>query len=212
MLDWHADRLMRLGVEELVVVTGFEHQRLEDQLAEWDLPEGFELTTAYNPEWEKSNGLSVLAGAERADGPFWLVMSDHLFAGGFVDEVHARRGEFEGETGAMLVVDSAIDAIYDVPDANKLRFDDGKLAAIGKELEEWDVADTGIFWCGEPFVAALAAERDRRGDCNTSDAMRRLDALGRVAYLDIEGRAWQDVDTPGAQAHAEKLIANGAMD
>lgn len=213
MLDWHADRLMRLGVEELIVVTGFENQALEAQLDAWDLPESFRLTTAFNPDWEKSNGLSVLAGACVADGPFWLVMSDHLFAGAFVDAVDARRDEFEERAGAMLVVDSDIDAIYDIPDANKLRFDEeGNLDAIGKELDVWDVADTGIFWCGEPFVRALEAERDARGDCNTSDAMRRLDASRQVVFVDIEGLAWQDVDTPGAQAHAEKLIAEGAMD
>jgi choline kinase len=211
MLDWHLDRLGRLGVRRLVVVTGYERDALEQQLRDWTLPEGMTLDTAFNPDWRGKNGLSVLAGAATIDGPFWLTMSDHLLSVSLIERVAAWADVFEGDAGVMLAVDSAIDQLYDVPDANKLRFVDGKLDAIGKEIEPFDVADTGLFWCGEGFVRALEAERDVSGDCNTSDAMRRLDARDGALYLDVEGLPWQDVDTPGARLHAEKLIAAGSM-
>ncbi len=211
MLDWHIDRLSRLGVRRLVIVTGFESEALEQQLRDWELPEGFQLDTTFNSAWEGKNGLSVLAGASAIDGPFWLTMSDHLLSVALVERAREWVETSDGSAEVMLVVDSSIELLYDVPDANKLRFRDGSLDAIGKEIGEFDVADTGLFWCGEGFVAALEAERAANGDCNTSDAMRRLDATSQAAYVDVKGAPWQDVDTPGAKAHAEKQIAAGEM-
>jgi 1L-myo-inositol 1-phosphate cytidylyltransferase len=211
MLDWHIDRLSRLGVTRLVIVTGFESDSLERQLQRWELPPGMVLDTTYNPEWRGNNGLSVLAGARVIDGPFWLTMSDHLLSVDLIEHVQGWAESFEQDAAAMLAVDSAVDQIFDVPDANKLRFEDGRLDAIGKDIAPFDVADTGLFWCGDGFVEALKVERDATGDCTTSDGLRRLDSSGQVAYVDVVGRKWQDVDTPGAQKHAEKLIAAGDM-
>ena len=41
----------------------------------------------------------------------------------------------------------------------------------------------------------------------TSDAVKRLEAAGRFAFPDILRFLWQDVDTPGAREHAEKLAS-----
>ena len=69
------------------------------------------------------------------------------------------------------------------------------------------MVDVGLFWCGSGFVQALKDEAASRGDCSTSDAVRRLDAAGEFLFWDVGDALWQDVDTPGARAHAEKLIA-----
>lgn len=211
LLDYHLDNFARLGVTDITVVTGFESEALMEQLEQWSVPRKIALHAAFNPDFESGNGQSVLAGVDTARErfgdsatPFWLTMSDHLFDPRIFDRL-ADDWQPDNDTGAMLAVDHKLDTIFDMPDANKLRTDDDTLVAIGKGLEQFDLVDVGLFWCGEPFVAALEAELEERGDCSTSDAMKRLAAHGQADFWDIGAYLWQDVDTPRAHAYAEGL-------
>jgi choline kinase len=211
LLDYHLDNFERLGVTDITVVTGFESEALMERLEEWSVPRQIDLHAAYNPDFESGNGQSVLAGVDAARRtlgedatPFWLTMSDHIFDPRLFDEL-ADSWEPADSAGVMLAVDFKLDAIFDMPDANKLRVVDGRLEAIGKELEDFDRVDVGLFWCDTPFVDALEAELAERGDCSTSDAMRRLAARGEARFWDVGEYLWQDVDTPEAHEHAERL-------
>ena len=180
LIDYHLANFHALGVDTVVIVTGYMHRELEDQLADWSLPEGMRFEFAYNPDFELSNGVSVLAGTRRFDGPFWLVMSDHIFEPKLFARLRDEAPRFEAEIDGMLGVDYKLDTIF-------------------------DSVDVGLFWCGEGFIEALEAETANRGDSNTSDAVRRLDAARRFEFWNVDDVLWQDVDTPGARAHAEKL-------
>lgn len=205
LLDWHLDNFLRAGVDDFIIVTGYEHQELQAILDGWPRPDGVSLRTAFNPEFELSNGISILSA--EASAPFWLVMSDHLIDPTLFERLPDWAAECERRgVGGSLAIDYDLDAIYDMPDANKLRRVDGHLDAIGKELDDFDCVDVGLFWCGEGFVRALEAERELRGDCNTSDAMRRLDGADAALFWDVGDAWWQDVDTPGAREHAETLV------
>ncbi len=145
----------------------------------------------------------MLAGLAHAQTPFWLTMADHVFDPSLFVALRPPQG-VEG----ALYVDHKLETIYDMPDATKVRLgEEGELEDIGKELEDFNVVDVGLFWCGPGFVRALEDERDARGDCSTSDAVRRLSAQRAFAFPDIGPATWQDVDTPGARAHAETLYA-----
>lgn len=206
LLDWHVDAFARAGVTDLIIVTGFNHEALTRTLQSWRLPAGMRVRTVFNAQFDLSNGVSILSA--NAQPPFWLAMGDHLIQPALFDTLPAVATRMAADDiGGALAIDYALADVFDMPDANKLRFDDGALAAIGKDLTEFDCVDVGLFWCDQPFLDALEAERAARGDCNTSDAMRRLDAAGRAAYWDIGDAWWQDVDTPGARAHAEQLVA-----
>ena len=214
MLDCHLENFRALGVEHITVITGYRHEVLEqavEALTEGDASEGVTIDFAYNPDFDRSNGLSVLAGVDGpSQTPFWLTMADHLFEPGMFEAIAS--GEIDSSCGdeiqGALFVDRKLDTIYDVPDATKVRFDDeGRLDAISKELDPFDAADVGLFWCGDGFAQALRDALEERGDCSTSDAVRALDAAGRFVYPDILHFLWQDVDTPGAREHAEKLAA-----
>jgi choline kinase len=203
MLGHHLEGLERLGVTTLTVVTGHANEELEAQLDAWSSP--IKIQYVYNPEYRKSNGLSVLAGANKIGGPFWLLMSDHLFEPALFDRLRQDAPRIEASQG-MLAIDLKLDTIYDMPDATKLQLED-HLVAIGKDIEPFNVVDAGLFWCGPGFVRALEQELELRGDCSTSDAVRRLDASREFLFWDVGPHLWQDVDTPGARAHAEGLLA-----
>ncbi len=216
LLDWHLDFFAELGVTDVTVVTGYENQALERQLGEHALPRGIELRCAYNADFDTSNGISVLAGVDQALEaidkqaclPFWLTMSDHVFDPALaktIEEAFVPRladARFEG----MLGVDKKLDTIFDMPDANKVAWAGGRFSDIGKQLEVFEMVDVGLFWCGTGFVEALRAEQNDRGDCSTSDAVRRLAEHDAFCFWDVGEHLWQDVDTPEARAHAESLV------
>lgn len=221
LFDRHLRNFARLGVEDVTVVTGYRHADLDREIRNWEAPGDIELHVAVNPAFDAGNGLSVIAGVDQARRnaevgaatPFWLTMSDHVFAPDIFDQLAERVETGEGALEGLLVVDRKLDQIYDLDDANKLRLGEGgELAAIGKDLDAFDTVDAGLFWCGEGFVEALDAERQARGDCSTSDAVRALADEERFGLFDLGEALWQDVDTPGAREHAESLAASDAFD
>ena len=211
LLAYHLDNFSRLGVDELVVVTGFEADTLRRRIDAFDTEGKIRIRCAFNPRFDARNGLSVLAGVDALDTPrpFWLTMSDHVFDPSLFSEIAAlwasrRHRRWQG----ALFVDRKLHTIFDMPDATKVRTDPDDFA-IGKELVRFDAVDTGLFWCAPGFVDALRAERARCGDCSTSDAVRRLVKKKRFGFVDIGEYFWQDVDTPEARDHAEMLIRTG---
>lgn len=215
MLQRHLANFEELGVTDVTIVVGWEHRALESALAAAPVPEGISLHTAINPAFEGNLGLSVLVGADQAmrntsidrPVPFWLTMSDHIYEPALFErlaEIFAERRPEDAE--AMLAVDGQIDELFDVPDATKLRVDDaGRVEEIGKRVDDFDWADTGLFWCGEGFVEALDDLRRQHGDgFKTAAAVHALDRRAALWLWDIGEARWQDVDTPEARRHAEE--------
>jgi 1L-myo-inositol 1-phosphate cytidylyltransferase len=215
LLDYHLDNFSALGVQQVTVVTGYRNDALAANLRRHSVPQGMTLKTAYNADFESSNGISVLAGVDEAIDnfgvdealPLWLTMSDHIFEPDlFVRLRDAFIGGDPPDCQGMLGVDHKLDTIFDMPDANKIGFANGQLSDIGKSLDVFEMIDVGFFWCNHGFVEALRAEKQRRGDCTTSDAVRRLAAEDAFCFWDVGECLWQDVDTPEAREHAKGLV------
>ncbi len=214
MLDHHMQNFARIGVTHLTVVTGFRHEALEAAVeAASAAQDNFTILTAYNSDFERSNGLSVLAGVEAARQhmpdalPFWLTMGDHLFEPKLFDQI-STQPDFDEAIHGALYIDRKLDTIFDVPDATKLRFgEDQSLDAIGKEIGEFNAVDVGLFWGREGFIESLQSALQSRDDCSTSDAVTTLERGGHFAFPDVGEALWQDVDTPEARAHAETLLS-----
>lgn len=213
MLEHHLDNFRMLGITTLSIVTGFRHEALELAIHEATNTDTqmMHVRTAYNKDFEGSNGLSVLASMSSLDEekhcPFWLTMADHLFEPALFTHIKNTPNLIPAHAHGALFIDRKLDTIYDMPDATKLWLDaQNHMLAIGKEIPQYNVIDVGLFWCDTLFLHALRREREVRGDCSTSDAVRRLNQDRCFAFLDVGHATWQDVDTPGAQAHAEQLI------
>jgi 1L-myo-inositol 1-phosphate cytidylyltransferase len=198
------DRFAEAGVARAVVVVGYraDEVRAGVEAADPPLPVAF----VENPRFLMSNGLSVLAARPAVGArPFFLSMADHVFETSLIRGLAAAPLPADG---LVLAVDRKLEAIYDMDDATKVRTADGRIAAIGKELPDFDAVDTGLFACTPALFEAIAAAAARRadGDCSLSDGVSAMVASGRARVHDIGPGRWQDVDTPGAVAHAEKLF------
>ena len=194
--------LEQSGLREVVVVTG--HCGAEVRAAlKGASGLGVGRRFVENPQWKLANGISVLAATEVLAEKYLLLMADHLFDPAMIAalrDVALAPGE------VVLAVDRKLDAIYDMDDATKVRLRGERIAAIGKDLTDFNGIDTGLFACSDALVARLSEVEARRGDCSLTAGMRLLIERGRLRALDIGAAWWQDVDTPGALAHGVRLL------
>ncbi len=194
--------LEQSGLREVVVVTGHCGADVRAAL-KGASGLGIGLRFVENAQWKLANGISVLAATELLAEKFLLLMADHLFDPAMIAalcSVSLSPGE------VVLAVDRKLDAIYDMDDATKVQLAGERVAAIGKELADFNAIDTGLFACSTALVAHLSAVEARCGDCSLTDGMRAVIEQGRLRAWDIGAAWWQDVDTPGALAHGMRLL------
>ena len=195
--------LQRAGIAEVVIVTGYKHEVIEQRLGEGQKL-GLQLRYVFNPAWQKRNGVSVYTAREcfAPDEPFLLMMSDHLFSAHMLTKLMAApvaAGEI------ALAVDPKISAIFDIDDAMKVVYEGEHIRNIGKTLATYNGIDCGLFKCTTGLFEALAAAMVE-GDCSLSDGCSRLIAAGKMKSVEIDEAFWIDIDTPEALAFAiEKL-------
>ena len=197
------------GIGEIVVVTGYLRERVEETVMALDGENGLKIRTVFNPRWDDlANGVSLLAAEPLVDGPFILTMSDHVYDASIVGDL-IRQGD-EGKA-VRLCIDRKLDRIFDMDDATKVKTELDRIVAIDKRLKDFNAVDIGLFLCNTDVFSALGEALEKNGDCSLSDGMRILGKNGRFGYFDIGGRYWQDVDTPEMLSHAEEMLATGGI-
>ena len=102
-------------VDELVVVTGYLAEELESELKRL-LADRVRLSFVHNHDWDRGNGLSVLAAREvlAREERFLLLMSDHLVEPELIRRVCLDPPN-PGE--CLLAVDCNIEEVFDLADA-----------------------------------------------------------------------------------------------
>src|SRR6267143_350832 len=163
LISYAIDSFDKAGVKTLHAVVGPNGDELAAAVAPL-LPAHMQFRAISNPNWQKRNGVSVLAAAGKVRTPFFLAMGDHLFEPSILDQLiaHADLDKLN------LAIDRKIDSIFDLDDAMKVRTEDNRIVAIGKKLEDFDAIDTGIFLCPEIMFDYL--RRALKGDdCSLAD-------------------------------------------
>ena len=204
LISYTLDALIRAGIKTVDFVVGYESGRMIEQVKQF-LPSDLTASFIENRDWQKQNGISLLAAAGHVSKPFLLTMSDHLFDGAMVDRLLD-----SSEPGFLNVaVDRKLDSIFDLEDAMKVQTCGDRITDIGKNLSHYDAIDTGLFVCPVEIFDYLerAKSGSRRNDCSLSDGVRIMAADDKVRAIDIGTAWWQDVDTPQMLRHAEKEMA-----
>jgi len=200
VFSYTIDALQRAEVENLYVITGYNSELLLAGLNRL-VPTSMKLRAIHNPEWQKQNGVSVLAARAQLSSPFLLMMGDHLF-GPLIIDLAIRESDL---SLLNVAVDRKLDAIFDLADAMKIKTNCNRVVSIGKDLKDYDAIDTGLFVCPtEIFDYLERAKRD--GDCSLADGVRAMAVDGKVRAVDIGDAWWQDIDTPEMLAAAEKVL------
>jgi choline kinase/phosphatidylglycerophosphate synthase len=190
------------GVREFVVVVGHRKEELLSHVEKLQTRHGVTIQVVENPDWEAGNGTSVAACAPYVSGPFFVLMSDHLFEPNLLDQLLAADN---GLGECLLAVDRRLAEVFDFDDATLVRLEGEAVTAIGKGLEDPDAVDTGFFLC-RPLVFEALERARREGDGSLSGGIRRLIGNGGIRAVEIGGRFWLDVDTPEALAEGEERL------
>lgn len=193
------------GARRLVVVTGHQAEAVEAELAVIARRLAADVSAVRLGDWSKPNGWSVIAGAEKVEGAFLLLMADHIFGDGLL----ARLAQCSLENhDVVLATDRVDNPLVDPDDATWVALDtDRRITRIGKEIEPYDAVDCGAFLANAQLPAAIrfAIEAGKAG--SLSDGMQVLADRRRAATQDIEGAWWIDVDDPRAHDLAEAHAA-----
>jgi choline kinase len=201
LISYTLDTLAGAGITKINIVVGYESDRLTAAVAEL-APTNVTLSFILNPEWQKQNGISLLAAAENVTSNFLLTMSDHLFDNVIVDLLMD-----SAVPGVLnLAVDRKIDSIFDLDDAMKVQTKGDRVIAIGKDLPDYNAIDTGLFVC-PPEIFAYLERAKKNEDCSLADSVRLMAADKKVRAIDIGDAWWQDVDTVEMLRQAEKHMA-----
>jgi len=191
------------GIRKFWVVIGYRGLEIKERLS--CLSISGSIHWIENLQWDKQNGMSVLAAEPFIDGPFVLSMADHLFTKDLVKKI--RHLPLHDEE-IILAVDRNLQAIPDMEDATKVFIQNNQITAIQKNLTEFNAIDTGLFLGNSSLMQALKkAQKDE--DCSLSDGVRELAKQQFVRAWDIDNGFWLDVDTSQDLKLAENhLYAN----
>jgi CDP-L-myo-inositol myo-inositolphosphotransferase len=194
------------GFDEVVVVTGHEHERVGREALGVSRRRGLRVSVVHNARYREGNGLSVLAAKDVVgDAPFGLVMADHVFGLALLRRLRTesvRPGE------VVVAVDRSLGRAtgVDPADAMKIRLTGERVTAIGKTLSAYDGFDAGAFVC-TAAVLDTVEETAESGDTSLAGAVRELAGLGRARALPLEdGEWWFDVDTPNDYRRGSRFL------
>jgi choline kinase len=206
LISYTLDALVRAGIKTVHFVIGYESERVTAQVKQL-IPWGLSASFIENRDWQKQNGMSLLGAAGHVGARFLLTMSDHLF-----DRAIIGRLLDSFDPGFLnIAVDRKLGSIFDLEDAMKIRTRGNGVIGIGKNLEDYDAIDIGLFVCPvEIFGYLERAKSDScRNDCSLADGIRLMAGDDKVRAIDIGDAWWQDVDTPEMLQHAERQLAEG---
>src|SRR5437588_1848737 len=130
--------LIHAGIKRAHFITGYQSGRMIAAVRQL-IPSELEPRFIENRDWQKQNGISLLAAANHVTAPFLLTMSDHLFDQSIVDLL-LRNAAF-GELN--LAVDRKLDPVFDIGDAINVQTRGARIFEIGKDLTAYDAVDTG---------------------------------------------------------------------
>ena len=200
LICYTIDALIRAGIKKATFIVGYQCDRLVAAVEQL-VPPILEACFVENPDWQKQNGVSVLAAANHMAEPFLLTMSDHLFDSSILDLLLCDAVLDE----LNLAIDRKLDSIFDIDDAMKVQTRGKRISKIAKHLTNYDAIDTGLFICPlEIFDYLERAKHD--GDCSLADGVGSMAAKGRARAIDIGDAWWQDVDTREMLVQAENHL------
>jgi 1L-myo-inositol 1-phosphate cytidylyltransferase len=201
LLSYILEAVSGAGISTIHFVVGYENERVIAK-AKQLVPPNITASFIVNRDWQKQNGISLLAAAGHVKAPFLLTMGDHVFDDTIID---CLLGNFE--PGLLnIAIDRKVHSIVDLDDAMKVQTRGNKVTSIGKNLRSYDAIDTGLFVCPLEIFAYLEQAKSKNGgsDCSLANGVELMAADDKVRGIDIGSARWHDIDTPRVLEHAEQ--------
>src|SRR5210317_570584 len=205
ILEWQITQLAVSGIDEVVVVTGFGHEFVEELVDEF---EDIKVRTLYNPFFRLSDNMGTCwVARHEMDGPFVLINGDTLFEAAVLQHLLTDADHYP----ITLATDQKVS--YDSDDM-KIWSERDRLCRVGKTLDMSHVNGESIGMMvfsragAEIFVSKIEGLM-KNGDGLNRWYLSAIDELaqsGIVGTSSIHGLSWCEVDDPVDLAHAETVV------
>jgi len=201
LLSYILEAVSSAGIKTLYFVVGYESERVIIA-AKQLIPPHLTASFIVNRDWQKQNGISLLAAKDHVSAPFLLTMGDHVFDDAIID---CLLDNFD--PGLLnIAIDRKLESIVDLDDAMKVQTRGNKVTGIGKNLRSYNAIDTGLFVCPLEIFAYLEQAKSTNGgsDCSLANGIELMAGDDKVRGIDIGAARWHDIDTPRVLEHAEQ--------
>ncbi|HEX54857.1 MAG: hypothetical protein DRO90_01655 [Candidatus Altiarchaeales archaeon] len=201
------------GIREFLIIVGYLGDKIKDNLGDGS-KFGVKIDYIENKEWRKGNATSLLRAREFLKERFILLMSDHIFDERILKAII----NFKSKSSVVL----AVDRRESIRDDTKVLEKNGRIISIGKDIEEYNCIDTGIFSCA-PKIFSYAENSIRNGRYELSDCIMEAARNADARIFDITGIDryepkmrkeiqpwWIDIDTVEDIKRAEDIIIENA--
>jgi 1L-myo-inositol 1-phosphate cytidylyltransferase len=202
LIEHVMERLKEAGVDRFVVVTGYDRQVMEPALDELATRRGWIIATAYNPDWQKPNGVSLLSARKLLGPKFLLTMSDHI-----VDPALTRIVLEAAKTDVRPVLGVDYDLsnpLVDLDVVTRVQVENGAVKHIGRGLIPYNGFDTGVFVGTRDLLTTLEQMQASGAAPSLTDAVRAMPEP--IMAVDVSGKMWVDVEDTDAYQRARALI------
>ena len=175
------------GADDFYVVVGYKASFVRSHLEELSRLKKVSITVIENEEWERANGISVLKAKPYLNGPFLLMMGDHIFDAEIARLLICKSLDNDG---VLLAVDEDLEnSFIDMEDVTRVLVQENRIQKIGKGIKDYNCFDTGIFLCGPELFTAIE-HSSISGDDSLSGGIRFLAKQGQAKTISINGLFW----------------------
>ncbi|MBK9016432.1 MAG: NTP transferase domain-containing protein [Saprospiraceae bacterium] len=182
--------LHETGVEHFRITVGAYREQVVAEMKSIERLQGIDIEYIECEDYELGNGVSFAAGAAGFSEAFLLTMSDHIFSPGTVRDFIQKTKQ--APQLPALACDADLPNVFDMDDATKVASRNGFIHNIGKEIKEYDLVDTGLFYFPKGFGSQIA-EKARQGrtlSAASSSTSLMATAFGPWCSTTHSGRTW----------------------
>ena len=203
----------QVGIKEFVIVVGYLDDKIKAQLGSGNRY-GVKISYVENIDYQRDSGVSLLKAKELLNKSFILLMADHIFDARILKELV----DYHIRMPVILTIDRREPLQGDTKVLEKR----GRIIAIGKDIEESNCIDTGIFLC-PPKIISYIEEAVKEGKTEFTDGIAKAVENRDVEIFDItqidpyipsmrkEPKPfWIDIDTKENLIDAKKILIENA--
>jgi len=207
ILEWQLSQISQCDIDEVVVVTGFEHEMVESIV---NRVKNFPVRTLHNPMFAHTDNLGTCWEARtEMQEPFVLMNGDTLFEAAVLQRL------LTFETDFPITLASDTKPHYDLDDM-KIISDGNRLLKVSKQLDISLVHGESIGLMIFNQVGAIAFTDKLEEMMDKSDALKlwylsaidQLASLGIVGLCPIDGLSWCEVDDAADFKAAADVVKN----
>jgi len=209
LLEWHALQLREVGVQDVVLVTGFMREQIARVLPEISARRGLGIREVVNERFQEGSVLSLAAALpeiERSREPILLMDADVLYPAQMLERL------IRSTHPTALLLDREYSTKDDDPVLVPVK--DGRPFEFRKEWTgqaDFVGESIGFFKIAPDDLPMLIAETHARiGGSGVRDSyddvLRAMVLAGHFGYEDVTGMPWTEIDFPDDLARARDEV------